>query len=667
MTALAALVLAAEVAFLYGRTVRTPITRVSEFVMDNDEWRTIRQVRDAARAHGDWDARLRFLWREGATSPDRPLAGWSHYLTGFTLGFDAARLHLVNIAFHAGAAFLLFLFVRALSGSPLAGLAAAVAFAAYPHPQASVNRWIVRDAPQSAFFLAASLALAVARSTRAAGRALAWAASFGAYLLALGSYPVAGLVGTLAPLAPLARRDAAPGRRDLLRAAALGAPFWIAFAVQALRITRSANYATVSGAMAPGPLKAARFLLWDMPGFVFAGPGGVLVVGLVAPLAGALIASRKVRDLRAPLFGAALAALGALPVVGFYDNPDIIWHGKYTYLPALGLAALLGAALLGGGERLRGARALGALGAALWIGNWGAAAHRDNARWAERGAKIERWAATASRAAAALPEGGTVYAVPAMGDAVQLFRQRIGTFERPDLRWVLADVDLRAKPFPARLNEDVAGRGDWPAFSLDAFAAESGATLLYFRQKEEEWEALSPAEVGAWLAARGAEAEAAPAEALVAFAPGAARDADWGASGVAAPEAPYTWSAAPGRADLSFSNTALALDPARYEAVAFEARIGRSEGGPVRLVISWTQTPPGVFAPADGFAEVDLPRGGPPTRAVVPVGDLPTWSFLPEIRGLDLRLKRLGDAEFQLRDLRILPRRAPAQIDPPAR
>ena len=327
---------------------------------------------------------------------------WSlNYVMG---GLDPFGYHLLSVLLHAINIALFYLVARHLlargtgsspsSPAVVAGaLFAALVFGAHPLRAESVA-WISgrRDVLCATFYLAATLAylrgVAGGGSITARGWGLSVAA-FAAALLAKGSALTLPLTLLLLDVYPLRRR--ALGWRGLLVEKLPYALLAAGAAGMAIVVRQDSGNLTDYGRYGVGARVALTgYTLWFYPWKTF-WPSGLaanyelpaqvrlseprFVVALVAVVAITAILIRLRRRWPAGLTAWISSAIVLAPISGAVRSGEQLAADRYSYLSALGLAVLAGAALTwmlqrGARQRLAGVMAAGAAVGALAVGTW---------------------------------------------------------------------------------------------------------------------------------------------------------------------------------------------------------------------------------------------------------------------------------------------------------
>jgi tetratricopeptide (TPR) repeat protein len=318
-----------------------------------------------------------------------PVTWLSHMADVSLFGLDPRGHHFVSLALHGLTAGLLFLTLRALTGSAPAALAAACLFGLHPLRVESVAWASERKDLLAGFFWIASLAAWLAWLRRpAAGRYLA-----ALFLCALGlaskptmvTFPAALLLLDWWPLGrwPGAAR-ARPRRAG--RLVLEKAPF-LAMSAAAALLTLAAQRAggAVTGAtLLPGQVRAANAVaaaagylgktFWPSDlAFFYPYPADPTAAGRLLPalalLAGiSLLAYGAARRLPFAAFGWSWFLVTLLPMSGLVQAGLQSMADRYTYLPHLGLfpgLVLLVSSLAGKRPAGRRVLAAGALSLAL--------------------------------------------------------------------------------------------------------------------------------------------------------------------------------------------------------------------------------------------------------------------------------------------------------------
>jgi protein O-mannosyl-transferase len=351
----------------------------------------------------------------------RPVADLTFALDHAVGGGGTRAYHLTNLAIHLGAVVLAYAFSRKvlrLAGAAserATALAAAGLFALHPMQSQAVSYVVQRsEALASGLYLLSLLLLLEAERPGRGWRSLAaWAGGLAAFVLAVGTKPIAVTL----PLAwlllawmvpdPEGRSGLATWRRRL----ALAAPLLLLDVAGGLAVVRGLAGQVSAGFDMPGLSPASYFLSqwkvvatyvrllawpagqnleWDVPlARSLSDPGvllsGLVLAGLVA-FAGALFAWSRRRWSAAGAAGR-VAAFGVLwfflvlsPTSSVVPLRDLLMEHR-TYLASLGIFLALGV----GGERLLARlRWRPAVAAALVIGLWctlALALHRRNAAW----------------------------------------------------------------------------------------------------------------------------------------------------------------------------------------------------------------------------------------------------------------------------------------------
>jgi hypothetical protein len=285
-----------------------------------------------------------------------PLTWWSHMLDATLFGAHAGGHHLVSAALHVCNAVLLFLLLRALTGSLWASAFAAALFGAHPLRVESVA-WVSerKDVLGGLFWLLATGAHLRFCRRPSAGRYLAVVALFALGLMAkpmLVTLPFALLLLDLWPLGRAGR----PGGRPLASLVLEKVPLFAlaaAASVVAFLAQRSAGTVMALGQRPPAERIANALVsyLWYAKALVW--PSELAVLSLPPPggwsagrvaiaalfLVGASLCALLLRR-RSPWLGVGwLWYLGTLlPVIGLVQVGAQSHADRYTYLPLIGLA-----------------------------------------------------------------------------------------------------------------------------------------------------------------------------------------------------------------------------------------------------------------------------------------------------------------------------------------
>ena len=354
----------------------------------------------------------------------RPIADLSFAIDRAVGGGAPRAFHLTSLAIHLGVVVLAYAFARKvlrLAGATTArwtALAVAGLFAVHPMQSQAVSYVVQRsEALASGLYLLALLLLLGAERPGRGGRSVAaWAGGLTAFVLAIGTKPIAVTM----PLAWLLLAGMVPdpeGRTRLAtwrRRLAMAAPLLLVDAVGGLAVVRGLAGQASAGFDMPGLSPASYFLSqwkvvatylrllawpagqnleWDVPlARSLSDPGvavsGLALLGLLAG-AGAMFAWSRRRWSaagaagRVASFGVFWFFLVLAPTSSVVPLDDLLMEHR-VYLASLGLFLAVGV----GGERLLARlRWRPAVAAALVVGLWCAfalALHRRNAAWETR-------------------------------------------------------------------------------------------------------------------------------------------------------------------------------------------------------------------------------------------------------------------------------------------
>lgn len=357
-----------------------------------------------------------------------PLAWISHMLDVSLFGMDAGAHHLVSAGIHAVNAFLLFLFLRTVTGSFWRSAFAAALFALHPTRVESVAWASERKDLLCAFFwlLGMNAHAAYARrggASRYVGVVVCHAAALMSKPMAV-TFPFALLLLDLWPLRRTTGERGVPWKRlaaEKIPLLALSA----AASVATLLTQGRADYISdrsLSDRLGNSALALASYLgklvapvnlavCYPHPADA---PGGMpwgLVAGASLLILAVLVVAWRIRE-RAPflLVGLLWMAGTLVPVIGIVQVGMQGMADRYTYLPFVGLfiAAAWGVAELIP-ERIRGNRSLLAVAAGLLLLVLGVLSFRQAGVWRD-GVTLFTHAISATKWNAAAYDGlGTAY------------------------------------------------------------------------------------------------------------------------------------------------------------------------------------------------------------------------------------------------------------------
>lgn len=316
----------------------------------------------------EWEAVTRGVW--AFTDPAEQILAnyWRPVYTAWTIANvrlfgvgDTAPWHTANIALHAIASCLAFLFLKRLRFHTLAALAGGVVFAAHPTRVESVAWVSGAPDPLMAIGILGSLwcVAGLARRPRHMGL---WVGAVLLYLFAQGSKEAAILhFAPAGATAWAAAPDDVAGRRRLARAAVIALPFVVLGAAYFLVRARILGAVTQTLDTAPGMLEtaltapsigafylhqaAAPLVLGPSYPLRAVGPDALTASNFFVPLAIVLVigAGMLWLAIRRPV-GAVGLALFALPLAPSLNiavfQPERIVQDRYLYLPLLGLVIM---------------------------------------------------------------------------------------------------------------------------------------------------------------------------------------------------------------------------------------------------------------------------------------------------------------------------------------
>ncbi len=311
-----------------------------------------------------------------------PLTTLSHMLDCQLFGLDAGAHHLVNVAWHAGTAMLLFLVLRALTGALWRSAFVAGVFAAHPLRAESVA-WIAerKDVLSGFFFM-----LTLAAYVRHARRPTAWTSAVVIALFCLGllcknmliTLPVVLLLLDYWPLRRFSDRKELGGvfaEKDPLMVLAIA---WAGIGTLVPGLVIGGDYRVSIPARIGNALVSyaiyLRQLLWPS-GLVLHypyaphGPPWWEALGAAALLAAITWwAVARRREQPYLIVGWLWYVVMLLPVIGLVQiSADAAHADRYTYLPEIGLTLAITWAVAEALERMSFGRWAGAaLGGAAW-------------------------------------------------------------------------------------------------------------------------------------------------------------------------------------------------------------------------------------------------------------------------------------------------------------